>query len=197
MTQSVFDQLLKILGKIAFEVKHSGKTCPEKIWFFFPGVGKWNDGDCLKWVLPEFRGCGSWFWRVDGRLKFGVRPFVRPYSYSYSYSYSRSKSKFPDKQSETNLENVRGVGKWNDGDCLEWVLLEFRGCGSWSLGVDGRLKFGVRPLYECTNVRMYECTNVRTYVCTYVRTYVRTYVCTYVRIPMLRSSVRSPHQWRL
>ena len=40
--------LSKILSKIAFEVKMSGKTNPEKIRKKCLGVGKLNDGDCLK-----------------------------------------------------------------------------------------------------------------------------------------------------
>ena len=53
---------------------------------------------------------------------------------------------------------MSGVEKWNDGDCLKWIWAKSEVVKVEFGGVDGRLKFGVRPLYECTNVRMYEST---------------------------------------
>ena len=67
---------------------------------------------------------------VDGRLKFGVRLFVRP----YSYSYSRSKPKFPDTKSEKiweknwGLENEMMGIVWNGfWWSLEGVGVDFGG----------------------------------------------------------------------
>ena len=57
--------LIKNPPQTNFRTKKNPKT----------NVGKWNDGDCLKWVLAKFRGVGSEFWRVDGRLKFYVCRF--------------------------------------------------------------------------------------------------------------------------
>ena len=70
--------------------------------------------------------------------------------------------------------------KNDDGGCLKRVLVKFEVVAGEFQWVNGRLKFGVRPLATLNNA-VCDVRQRRTYERTYARTSVRPYVRTYVR----------------